>query len=208
MKIEINHTEKKIAYLLERISQIFRTLQLELAKKKKLTPLQIQILLFLRNRKQGEVVPSRIAEEFGLTKATISESISSLEKKRLITGMVSDKDRRLKTLSLTLSGKKIIKELSSVESLFERYLERFNEVDKKISFKFLINIISALYFDGYIRVARLCSTCQHFQKDAISKGLHFCSLTSRELRTEEIKINCDSYITSIHKKGGVQLCYL
>ncbi len=207
MKTETNNTEKKIVYLLERISQVFKVLQWELAKKRKLTPLQIQILLFLKNRKQKECVPSRIAEELGLTKATLSESISALEKKGLIRKAVSDRDRRFNTLSMTLSGRKVVKELSSVENLFERYLERFNEADKKNSLKFLINIITSLYFDGYIRVARLCCTCQHFQKDAINRGLHFCSLTGRELRTEDINLDCASYIPLSTKKGGAQLCY-
>lgn len=203
---EDKNIERKIVYLLERVSQVFKVLQWGLAKKKKLTPLQIQILLFLKNRKQKDSVPSRIAEELGLTKATLSESISALEKKKLIKRLISTTDRRFTTLSLTLSGEKIIKELISVEGLFERYVRKFNETDKKNSLKFFVNIISSLYFDNYIKVARLCCTCQHFQKDAISKDLHFCNLIGREFSNEEINFGCTSYIPLSTKKGGVNLC--
>lgn len=206
MKLQENNIEKKIVYLLERISQVFRALQWELAKKKNLTPLQIQILLFLKNRRPTDAIPTRIAQELGLTKATLSESISALEKKKLVIRVSNKIDRRFTTLSLSKAGKKVVKELASVEDLFVRYIHGLNISEKKNSFRFLLNIISLLYFDGYVKVARLCCTCQHFRKDAIRKGIHFCTLTNRELNLEDINFECASYIPLSVKRGGANLC--
>jgi DNA-binding MarR family transcriptional regulator len=204
MKLQSNNIDKKIVYLLERVSQVFRALQWEMAKRHKLTPLQIQILLFLKNRK--EAIPSQIAQELGLTKATLSESISALEKKKLIRRITNKKDRRFIDILLTLQGKKVVRELISVENVFEHYLSEFSDTDKRNSLKFLLNIISLLYLGGYISVIRLCCTCQHFEKDAIRSGVHFCKLLGKEMSTEEIRINCVSYIPLSTKKGGVNLC--
>lgn len=204
-KYKIN-IEKKIVYLLERISQVFRVLQWELAKERKLTPLQIQILLFLKNREKKYRVASRISDELGLTKATLSESVSALEKKKLIKKLISKDDRRFTTLSLTKSGKKVVKELFSVDDLFERYVHKFNDIEKDNSLRFLVNIISLLYFDGYIRVARICCTCRHFQRATMSGRVYYCNLMSRELKIEDINLKCASYSPVSVKKGGMDLC--
>lgn len=201
MRKESSNIEKKIVYLLERISQVFRVLLWEAAKKKKLTPLQVQILNFLKNRKKNECIPSKIAEEFDLTKATLSEAVKVLIKKGLIRGIKNSKDKRFTFLLLTPEGRKFVRELSQSENIFEKYLNQFNVDEHEKVMKFLVNLVTMLYADGHITVARICCTCRHFRRN---ESGFYCALMDKYLTYEEININCKEYKPAL--TGGNALC--
>ena len=76
--------EGKIVASLERISQSFRVLLWQKSKEFALTPLQMQILLFLLTQSEEKRKVSYLAKEFNVTKATISDTIKTLEHKSLI----------------------------------------------------------------------------------------------------------------------------
>jgi len=197
---------KKIASLLERLSQLIRALQWEIGKKKNLTPLQIQILQFLKNRKKEEIYLGKIARELGVSKGTLSESFKVLKSKNLLKGNLNLKDKRFVNPSLTPYGKKVVDELDSIQNIFSNYIFKFKEKDKKTVAKFLAKILAFLYFDGYISYARLCFTCQNFKKISLKDENFFCSLLGKKMKTYEIKLECQFHKPIIPKEGGVNIC--
>ncbi len=68
---------------LEQISRAYRLLLAEQARKHDLSPLQVQLLLYIQGA-QELVRVSSLARHFGLTKATVSEAVRSLEQKNMI----------------------------------------------------------------------------------------------------------------------------
>ena len=74
--------DSKIIAGLERISRVFRLLLWDIAKDENLSPIQIQFLIFLLYNKPSRRRITDIANEFNLTKATVSDAISSLEEKK------------------------------------------------------------------------------------------------------------------------------
>jgi len=198
--------ERKITHLMERMSNVFRALQWDLAKKKKLTPLQIQILQYLRYRPKHDSVPSVIASELGITKATLSESVRALKRKQLLRGELNTNDRRFTNLILTPAGVRIVNELNSIERVFENYISRLKMADKRYAMRFLVNIITLLYMDGYIKTARLCCTCQHFHKNSSGNQSFICALTGKKMQDWEIKLDCNSHKPIRLKKGGMRVC--
>src|SRR5688572_14883967 len=77
-------TESKIVASLERIAQAFRVLLWQESKEYALTPIQIQILIFLRFHSEEKCKVSYLAGEFNLSKPTISDTVKTLEQKQLI----------------------------------------------------------------------------------------------------------------------------
>ncbi len=89
---------------LERISEAFKVLLREKAKQLGLSPIQIQILLFVSSHKEQLCNVSFLASEFNVTKPTISDAVKSLNVKGLISKQHSDKDSRSFTIKLSQSG--------------------------------------------------------------------------------------------------------
>lgn len=86
----------------EHISRAYRMLLAEQARKHDLSPLQVQLLLYIRQ--EQEVRVSSLAQHFALTKATISEAIRSLESKNMIGKHKHQSDGRSYTIKLTERG--------------------------------------------------------------------------------------------------------
>lgn len=101
-----NKIESKIVVALERISEAFRVLLWNESKSNALSPIQIQILIFLLFHSEAQCKVSYLAEEFNMTKATISDSVKVLLLKKLIKKTGDELDTRSYTISLTAGGKK------------------------------------------------------------------------------------------------------
>ena len=73
----------KVAFGLERLSEVFKRLFLDESKKHKLSPIQIQILLFIAFHKEDLCTVTHLAKEFNLTKATVSDAVRVLNEKKI-----------------------------------------------------------------------------------------------------------------------------
>ncbi len=92
---------------LEHISNIFRTLLSEQAAEHELSILQVQILLQLYFNNTETWSGIALAQKLNLSKATISTTLKSLERKRLIIKKKDNKDSRACHSVLTEWGKQI-----------------------------------------------------------------------------------------------------
>jgi len=100
--------EAKILNGLERISDVLKSLLWEKAKVYGISPIQIQILLFISDHHQDISNVSYLAKEFNVTKATISDAIRVLINKELLAKDHSPVDRRRYNLQITKKGAKLI----------------------------------------------------------------------------------------------------
>ncbi len=195
-------TERKIAYLLERISIVYRVLLWNFAKEEGLTPLQIQILLFLKNRDPEECTPTSIAEDLNITKATLSDAAGALIRKGLIKKRSSRKDKRTSFLTLSRRGNSVLKRIGGIGDTISRCIKELDDSEKDYAFVFLIKLISSLHSYGLIKIARVCFTCKFFRKNA-TPSAHICSLTGVEHSDRDIMVECPKYIPAeVSGKGG------
>ena len=100
-----NNLDAKITFALERISLVFKSMQLDQSKKNNMSPIQTQILIFLLYHSPIHHKVSYLAQEFNLTKATISDSVKVLIQKGLIQKKTDPQDSRSFSLNLTSEGK-------------------------------------------------------------------------------------------------------
>ncbi|CUS77984.1 DNA-binding transcriptional regulator, MarR family [Candidatus Kryptonium thompsonii] len=187
--------DSKIIAGLERISRVFRLLLWDIAKDENLSPIQIQFLIFLLYNKPSRRRITDIANEFNLTKATVSDAISSLEEKNLIEKDKNTEDKRSYAIKLTPKGKKLAKQLSIWADVLKNNLKNFNQEEKEAVLKFIFKLIESLYEAGIITIQRMCFSCLYFQRDIHPnpEAPHHCNFLNKPLSIVELRLDCEDY---------------
>ncbi|CAM1367965.1 MarR family winged helix-turn-helix transcriptional regulator [Tenacibaculum soleae] len=185
-----NNVNQKIINGLERISKAFRVLLWEKSKLYKISPIQIQLLIFCSNHKKENLKVSFLANEFDLTKATISDSIKILLKKELLNKVVNPKDSRSFTVELTSKGKEIVKQTISFSSVLNQSIDFLTEIEKGVFLKQLMEFIYQLNQKDVISTQRMCLTCYYYNKNGNN---HYCNLMKKPLKNIELRIDCDEH---------------
>ncbi|MBS1750429.1 MAG: winged helix-turn-helix transcriptional regulator [Bacteroidetes bacterium] len=186
-----NNVESKIVVALERISQAFRVLLWNESKENSLSPIQIQILIFLLFHSEEKCKVGYLADEFNMTKATISDSVKVLLQKKLVYKIDDEKDTRSFALALTREGKKAALKASAFAGAIEEPIRKFSKQQKEILLSSLLKLIHDLNQSGIISIQRMCFTCAHYQHE---NGKHFCRLLQTKLSDNEIRIDCKEHV--------------
>ncbi|MBS1575264.1 MAG: winged helix-turn-helix transcriptional regulator [Bacteroidetes bacterium] len=184
--------DSKIAAGLERLSQVFRILLWEKAKEQSLSPIQIQLLIFIHNHSSEKTTISYMAQEFNLTKPTISDAVKVLEQKKLVKKNIDSNDTRSYTIQLTSNGKKAVSETENYVQPLTQLIEKAKKPDKKILWQLLVDLITQLNKMEIISIQRTCFNCTHFSSNNNSG---FCNLLNKKLDIQDIRIDCEDFIT-------------
>jgi len=182
--------ESRIVVALERISEAFRVLLWNESKENSLSPIQIQILIFIYYHSLEKCKVGYLADEFNMTKATISDSVKVLLSKELVTKETDPIDTRSFSLLLTNEGKKIAKKASFFASSIEHPIEKFTQEQKAIMLNGLLKLIYDLNNSGIITIQRMCFTCSNYQ---IDNGVHYCKLLNSKLAENELRVDCPEH---------------
>ena len=181
--------EGKIVASLERISQSFRVLLWQKSKEFALTPLQMQILLFLLIQSEEKRKVSYLAKEFNVTKATISDTIKTLEHKSLILKENEITDSRSYIINLSEKGKEIAEQASGFAKEIYNPITNLSRDDKNNFLLSLIKVIGHLNKTGVISVLRMCTTCSYYQPSD-DADTFFCALLNEELQQSDLRVDC------------------
>jgi DNA-binding MarR family transcriptional regulator len=187
--------DKKIVAALERISQAYRVLLQQEAQGRGLSPIQARFLVHLLHHPGELGRVGRLAEEFGLSRATVSDAVRTLESKGLVRKELWPGDGRVATLRLTPAGEEAAAELSGWADVVEEQLESFAPEEKEAVMRFLMRLILALQEEGVITVARMCVSCRFFRPDARpgSASPHHCALLDQPLSGADLRTDCPEH---------------
>jgi len=196
----------KIIAGVERLSNLFRLLLWDAAKVEKLSPIQIQFLLFLHDNPSRLRTVSQLAREFCLTKATVSDAVKVLARKRLVEKRPSPRDGRVSMLRLTPSGRKAAERLTGWSDVVKQTMQTCRPELKETVALFIMDLIRSLQTAGVIEVARMCLGCRNFRRDVSPGGArrHRCMLTEKSMGNEDLKFDCKSYEQVDSLIGGDQ----
>lgn len=196
---DLNHqnasVESRIVASLERISQTFRVLLWDESKEHGLSPIQVQILIFLMYHSNEKRKVSYLASEFNMTKATISESVKTLEQKELIEKVSEVHDTRSYIINLTPRGKLIAEKASFFTRQLQIPIDELDDAGKETMLSGLIDIIKHLNSVGLISIQRMCYTCQFFKEGSIAEP-HYCSLLKQNLAQTQLRIDCEEHVVN------------
>lgn len=180
----------KIVVGLERVSEAFRVLLWEHAKVIGLSPIQIQLLIFIAYHKEPLCNVSHLAKEFNLTKPTVSDAIKVLETKGLIRKELSTIDSRSYSISLSNEGKKVVADTEQFANPIKQELDKVDNVPLEETYKVLHQLIFRLNRIGVLNVQRTCFGCKYYEQ----KGQkHFCNLLQKPLVNNEIRLDCPEF---------------
>lgn len=181
---------KKITVALERLSEAFRVLLWQESRKNGLSPIQIQILVFLLFHSADKCKVGYLASEFNMTKATISDSIKILFQKELIEKVTDGADTRSFSILLTESGKVVAGEASFFTRPIENAVANLPAYTQDILLVSLMSMIEKLNVDQVITVQRMCKTCRFFD----SRGEQFfCKLLNKPLEIRDLRVDCPEH---------------
>ncbi|MEQ1923556.1 MAG: MarR family winged helix-turn-helix transcriptional regulator [Pyrinomonadaceae bacterium] len=189
LKHQNTNVESRIVASLERISQAFRVLLWNESKEFSLSPIQVQVLIFLLHHSDEKRKVTYLAEEFNLTKATISECVKTLEQKQLIIKEYEPQDTRSYIIHLSSSGKSIAEKTSHFATQIQTPIDSLTSSEKENLLASLLGIIHHLNQTGVITIQRMCLTCHYYNSD----NGHFCQLLNQELAKEELRIDCPEH---------------
>ena len=184
--------ESKIVAVLERISQAFRVLLWQESKEFSLTPIQVQVLIFLLHHSPEKRKVSYIADEFNMTKPTISDTLKALEQKDLVTKEYDKADTRTYCIHLTKKGKDLATKTSLFTSEIRTPIAKLHPDDKENILLSLLGIINHLNQTRVITIQRMCFSCVHYQTSQNGQK-HYCNLLSKPLATTDLRIDCPEF---------------
>jgi DNA-binding MarR family transcriptional regulator len=184
--------ESKIVASLERISQAFRVLLWQESKEFALSPIQVQVLIFLLYQSEEKRKVSYLANEFNMSKATLSETIKTLEQKELITKIYNPNDTRSYTINLTEKGRGIAGETAVFTEQLRTPIDKLHPDDKENLLLSLIGIIRHLNKTGVITIQRMCLTCSYYCATE-KEYKHFCKLLNAPLNIHDLRIDCPEH---------------
>lgn len=189
------HQEKdvssKVVAGLERISEVFKILLWEKAKLVGLSPIQIQILLFIAYHKRNLCNVSHLAKEFNVTKPTVSDAVKVLNKKGLIIKDFSSSDSRSYSILLSDLGNDIVSQSYDFTNPLKNQINRLSKTELDSLFGTLSQLIYKLNSTGILSVQRICFGCRYYEKKAEND---YCNLLQQNLLNNEIRIDCPEYI--------------
>lgn len=191
-KLQILHTESKIIVALERISEAFRVLLWQESKESALSPIQLQMLIFLIFHEKEKCKISYLAREFNMTKATVSDSVRMLLEKKLVEKIPDPSDARSFALQLTQEGEKRAQKATGFAGAVEQPLRALSRDTKALLLDSLLHIIQHLVKADVITVQRMCYNCAHFDRVA---GEKYCQLLGSSLESDNIRIDCPEHLT-------------
>jgi DNA-binding MarR family transcriptional regulator len=190
-----SNTESKIVAALERIAQAFRVLLWNESREYSVSPIQVQLLIFLLHHNREKRKITYLADEFNMTKATISDAVKSLEEKLLIKKEYEPADTRSYIIQLTKKGQQVAEKVSFFTEELQVPVEKLHPSDKENILLSLLGIIRHLNQSGVITIQRMCFQCTHY-KAANNGKVHFCKLLNQKLETTDLRIDCPEYETA------------
>jgi len=187
---QIDNSDFKIVASLERLSECFRVLLWEKAKVLGVSPIQIQILIFIHFHSDEKCKVGYLAQEFLLTKATVSEAVKLLEQKGFIERQTEKTDRRSHTLHLTEAGKGALVQTADFANPMLASLAKIPFTEKGVLLEQLLGIVGQLQEVGIISIQRMCFACRFYQRNEMD---HFCHFIDKPLKNSELRLDCAEF---------------
>jgi len=165
--------------LLERLGALLQQSVRDDASRHGLLPIHVQVLHYLAQANRYSDLPIAIAEYFGITRGTVSQSLSVLERKGLLTKEPDARHGKRVHLRLTPAGEAVLR--GSWPERVEQALKGL-PVEAAALEGTLRNLLLALQRVNGQRAFGICRQCAHFQTE--DQGGR-CGLTGEPLAVEQ-----------------------
>ncbi len=158
-----------------------------------LSAVQAQILTLLVQ--DGPMEVGQLAARLALTPATVSDSVSALERRGLVVREPVPRDRRRVRVKPTARGKRTGRTLASWPELFQQGIADLSQAEKELLLRVVIRMILSLLAKGVIQQARMCVNCTYFRPDVHddAERPHHCALADVPLGLASLRLDCPDH---------------
>lgn len=165
--------------LLERLAALIHQSVRDDAARHGLQPIHVQVLGYLARANRYSDLPIAIAEYFGITRGTVSQSINVLERKGLLIKRPDSSHGRRVHLELTKAGKAVLEDgwTARVEEVIAGQTHHQGELESALR-----SLLSGLQQLNRQRPFGICRGCAHFLK--APDGAR-CGLTGEPLEEDQ-----------------------
>jgi DNA-binding MarR family transcriptional regulator len=180
--------DRRLADGLARLAAVARQLDWQAAAVSGMSPTQADILSYVVNRAEG-VRLTDAAAHAGISKATASDAVVSLERKGLVRKFAAVADGRAVALKATARGRRVIE---AWPSSFVPIVAGLQPAEQEALLGMVIKMIRHLQQRQMIAPQRMCVTCRFFRPN-LSAGTptpHFCTLVGAPMAARHLRIDC------------------
>ncbi len=175
---------------IERLAQGRRAFVQDIATRRELSPLQVDLLLTLAEQRRTPPLAGQLARRLDVAASTVADAAAALRRKGLLTERPDPADGRRRLLSLTARGTELAGEV-----LAERYaaldaLAALAAGDKAAALDVLLTLVAQLHERGVIALDRSCKTCRF--RGGRADG-DWCALLDQPLRPADLRVDCPEH---------------
>lgn len=172
---------------MERISNLLRTDTRRTGVTLGLQPVQVEALHYLSHCNRYSNTPVAVADFLGLTKGTVSQTLTVLEMAGFIEKRPDAKDRRVVHLELTRAGARVLAQCLPPQSLSAALALLSSDQQASLAGS-LNDVLRSLQKANGLRSFGVCQACRHHRTR--DDGSRHCALTGEDLRLEDIEKIC------------------
>lgn len=185
---QLTDLDARLLLSLQRLSDMLKAMQWEQARLLGITPLQLQILLFVGYHPPAVNKAGNIASELQVSRPTISDAVGTLVTKGLIEMHADRRDRRSFSLVLTETGARVMDQATAYMGQLENVLDKRPAQEKSLLYQSVYSIIAGLTSVEKGGVQRMCFNCAHYRGN--KKRQHECLFLKKPLLSSELQLDC------------------
>ncbi|XSG86260.1 MAG: MarR family winged helix-turn-helix transcriptional regulator [Methylohalobius sp. ZOD2] len=184
-------TARKVYEYLERIGNLLRAEARQSDESGRLQPVQLEILHYLDICNRHSNTPTAVTEYMGLTKGTVSQTLSVLETKGYVEKSPDPQDKRVFHLHLTAKGKALVA-ATSPPTVLKTGINQLTPAQCRQLEEGLAALLKSMQFAHRFKTFGVCKTCKHLQT---AKDGHYCGLTQLPLSEQDLELICREYLS-------------
>ncbi|MGH7146427.1 MAG: MarR family winged helix-turn-helix transcriptional regulator [Nitrospiraceae bacterium] len=166
------------------------------ATMRRISPLQAQVLAFLRRQPNHSSTVSAITQMLGVTMPTASDVIAVLIKRGLLRKFRTEEDGRVFTVLLTARGRRRAEQVTGWPDFLLWAAELLPVEEQESLLRTLVKLIRSIQERGEIPVAKMCVTCTHFRPNVHAEDPlrpHHCALMDAPFGDRLLRIDCNEH---------------
>jgi len=187
-------------FLLERLGALIHQSLREDAARHGLLPIHIQVLEYLSQANRYSDIPIAVAEYFGITRGTVSQTLALLERNGLLVKEPDARHGKRVHLRLTAAARAILRD--SWTRRLEAAFSSFESVDRNALDVTLRKVLATLQHQNNQRAFGLCRQCAHFLSEA--RGSR-CGLTGEPLAKDQTVRICREWSATAPTGSALQV---
>ncbi len=156
-----------------------------------LNPTQQKVVVTLLANAERSWTLTGLAKELSVSKASVCDTVSSLEKKGLLKKHRIESDGRSAKIILTPSGAFIAQSISGYPDAILSQIELLSSEQKAGLLDGLVNCIFLMQQAGFIPYTRMCLSCTHFTK---KEQTPHCNLMKQHLKKTDLRVDCPEHV--------------